>query len=45
MKGHHDHDTSSKGKHFLVLAHSAVVQSVILIVGPGSMQSDMVPET
>ena len=45
VKRHRDHDNSYKGKHLIVvLTYSSEVQSIIIMVGQGSMQADMVLE-
>ncbi|KAL6091852.1 hypothetical protein STEG23_032202, partial [Scotinomys teguina] len=45
VKRHHDYGNYYKGKHLIgVVDYSSEVQSIIIMVGLGSMQADMVLE-
>ena len=41
---HHDYGDSYKGKHLIVVAYSSEVQSIVIVVGHGGVQADMVLE-
>ena len=42
VKRHHDHSSTYKGNHLKSWLIVSEVQFIIIMVGPGSMQSDMV---
>ena len=44
VKRHHDHCNSYKGKHLIGVAYISEVESIITMVGHGSVQADMVLE-
>ena len=44
VKRHHGQGNSYKRKHFIVVAYSSEFQSIIIMVGHGDVQANMVLE-
>ena len=44
VKRYHGHGNSFEGNHLFVVAYSSEVQSIIIAVGHGNMQADILQE-